>query len=194
MNVTVKKFNSQPNVQKFSNELAIIFQNLAEEMLYDLTNASKSKLNKTLNGTTPRGERANFRQKGFEFAQVSIIRSNVVKNKQGASIFLNVMVTEGTSNKPHYIWHLINKGFQSGASDKVRHIPIRERNRTKVRNLNTDAFSGYTGDWRTIKAGERPRPVAPREWYATALEEIEKETISKYGMLFEFKRKEANNG
>lgn len=194
MRATVKKMNSSDNKRIISNKIALIFQDMADELVMDLIMASKKKLELTLYGTTPRGTRAEYKQKGFEKAQVSILQSKVTRTNYGAKVTVQVAVTDGASSNPHYVWHLINKGFQSGVSSQVRRFPVRANKRTKVGDLKTGAFGGYTGEWRSIKAGERPAPVAPRHWYKTALNEIEKETISKYGMLFTFNKKEANDG
>lgn len=91
-----------------------------------------------------------------------------VRKQRGFGCILRVRsYAQNKSTKaPHKIWHMLDGG--TGAHvQKNTSPPIRERRgtRTKVGDLNSNPFPGFTGKTFVILAGRTVRGIPARHWY-----------------------------
>lgn len=144
-------------------EKAIKKQHLqaGERLANIFTAEAKTLLQQTTKNAINEGESALKNSIPHETRKIKIMPDGVL-------IKVNIRMV-GLDGKPHFIWHLLNKGREDGPAKSDLWFPIRNSTRTTVGSLSVKPFSGYSGKYRRIPKGKFIGGFLGREWYRTTM-------------------------
>lgn len=134
-------------------------ERLADEFIID----AKKLLRQTTQNAYTGGEAA------LKDAVPQTIKRKINPTLKGVSIAVKITVMGQNNNKPHFIWHLLNRGREDGNAKSDLWFPIRNSTRTSVGGLSVKPFTGYTGKYARIPKGKFIGGFLGREWYRTAM-------------------------
>lgn len=142
-------------------------ERLADEFILD----AKKLLRQTTQNAYTGGEAA------LKDATAQTIKRKIKATSKGVLTSVQITVM-GQDNKPHFIWHLLNKGRQDGNARSDLWFPIRNSTRTSVGSLSVKPFTGYSGKFVKIPKGKFIGGFLGREWYRTTMFMFKKNYIN----------------
>ena len=137
---------------------------------------------------------------GFAAARVRIDKK-IIKTNRGCIIEMHFLVADGSSRKPHRIWHIINRGRKSFVAKKTTRFRGTKAPRTGTdksgnyeRKLEVTKYAGE-GDWVIIPRGKRYGKIRGRHFYDETVARLKKQPLrrAKYKFL-EVTTFEVDNG
>jgi hypothetical protein len=178
-------------LDEYTEALLDIHEFECKEFSKDLEKEGQRLLNLTLDKRRPKT--------GFAKARVKV-EKKIVKTKRGCIVEMHFLVADGSSKKPHRIWHIINRGrepFTAKRDHKFRNLKSPRtgpKGGTGRRTLEVRQFGEYD-NWVTMRKGRRYGRIKGREFYKETVSRLKKKTLRprKNGFL-EITKLEVNNG